>query len=205
MFFRLSSVVLALVVVAIVGGAAAIGTALGRRRRRRQEVEHQSFGVVQGALLGLVGLLLAFGLTMSVSRYDTRRAEVVEEANDISTTYLRAQLLAEPARTATLELLRQYADHAIVLADRVPDSAAFDRQSAEIDELERALWRLAGDAVGADPTGTAPRVYVESLNPMFDSHTARRGAAQPGADDDPAARGARRARSRSACSRCTSR
>jgi hypothetical protein len=31
----------------------------------------------------------------------------------------------------------------------------------------------AGDAVRADPTGTAPRLYVESLNAMIDSHTDR--------------------------------
>ncbi len=31
----------------------------------------------------------------------------------------------------------------------------------------------AGDAVRADPTGTAPRLYVKSLNAMIDSHTDR--------------------------------
>jgi hypothetical protein len=38
-------------------------------------------------------------------------------------------------------------------------------------DIQRALWGEAGDAVQADPTGTAPRLYVESLNEMIDSHT----------------------------------
>jgi hypothetical protein len=40
-------------------------------------------------------------------------------------------------------------------------------------DIQRALWGEAGDAVQADPTGTAPRLYVESLNEMIDSHTDR--------------------------------
>ena len=114
MFFGLSTVTLAIILCVIVGGAAAIGTIIGRFLRRRSEAHREPVGVVQGTLLGLVGLLLAFGLTMAVGRYDTRRAVLVAEANDIGTTYLRAQLLAEPSRTRSLELLKEYGD----LADR---------------------------------------------------------------------------------------
>jgi hypothetical protein len=172
-FFRLSTLVVALLLVALVGGAAAAGTLLGRWLRTRPEPNHQPVGAVQAALLGLVGLILAFGLTMAVGRYDNRRAIVVQEANAIGTTYLRAQLLAEPARSRSLSLLRRYGDQAVDLADRVPDSDRFDADVERMDTLQRALWRQAGDAVRADPDGTAPRLYVESLNAMIDSHTDR--------------------------------
>lgn len=173
MFFRLSTLALALVLVLLVGGAAAIGTLIGRRLRTRGDTTHQSVGTVQATLLGLVGLVLAFGLTMAVGRYDNRRAIVVQEANNIGTTYLRAQMLAEPSRTRSLELLRQYADVAVDLADQVPGSERFNDDATRMDELQQALWSAAGDAVAADPTGTAPRLYVESLNAMIDSHTER--------------------------------
>jgi hypothetical protein len=172
-FFRLSTPVMAALLVLLVGGAAAVGTVAGRRLRAHPEPVHEPVGVVQGALLGLIGLVLAFGLTMAVGRYDNRRAIVVQEANDISTTYLRAQLLAEPSRTSSLDLLRRYTDLAVDLADQVPDSDAFDDDLRRMDQLQRALWRDAGDAVRADPTGTAPRLYVESLNAMIDSHADR--------------------------------
>src|SRR6185295_15379553 len=45
---------------------------------------------IQGAVLGLLGLLLGFTLAMAVQRYDTRRRLVVQEANAIGTTFLRA-------------------------------------------------------------------------------------------------------------------
>lgn len=173
MFFRMSTVTLAVVLCVVVGGTVAVGTVLGRRSRDRPGMRHEPVGVVQGALLGLVGLLLAFGLTMAVGRYDTRRAAVVHEADTIGTTYLRAQLLAEPTRSSSLALLVQYADAAVELADLVPDSGAFVAVSARMDDLQRSLWSLAADAVEADPVGTAPRLYVETLNDMIDAHADR--------------------------------
>ena len=173
MFFQMSTLILVVVLILILGGAVTTGALIGRSLRSRREAHRESVGVVQGTLLGLVGLLLAFGLTMAVGRYDARRSLVVEETNDIGTTFLRAQMLAEPSRTTSLELLRQYADAAIDLADEVPDSDRFDEDLTQIAELQRQLWAAAGDAVLADPTGTAPRLYVESLNATIDTHTSR--------------------------------
>jgi hypothetical protein len=173
MFFTMGTLTLALVLCLIMGGAVAAGVVVGRRLRDRPGVRHEPVGVVQGALLGLVGLLLAFGLTMAVGRYEARRALVVHEADTIGTTYLRAQLLAEPTRSASLALLKRYADDAVAMANLVPDSAAFDAASAKMDERQRDLWRLAGDAVAADPNGTAPRLYVDTLNEMIDAHADR--------------------------------
>jgi hypothetical protein len=173
MFFQVSTLTLALILCFIVGGAVAIGTVVGRRLRDRPGIRHEPVGVVQGALLGLVGLLLAFGLTMAVGRYDTRRAILVHEADTIGTTFLRAQLLAEPTRSTSLDLLERYADVAVELADQVPDSAQFDAAAARMDELQRELWGLAGNAVTDDPVATAPRLYVETLNEMIDAHADR--------------------------------
>jgi hypothetical protein len=173
MFFRMSTLALVVVLVVIVGGSVAAGRAIGHRMRSRPDANRDSIGVVQGTLLGLVGLLLAFGLTMAVGRYEARRAIVVQESNDIGTTFLRAQLLAEPSRTTSLGLLRRYADAAIDLADQVPDTERFDDDARRIELLQRDLWAAAGDAVRVDPSGTAPRLYIESLNPMIDTHTNR--------------------------------
>jgi hypothetical protein len=171
--FELSTFWLAVVLILTVGGCMIIGILVGRRLHARPEAKVEPVGVVQGTLLGLVGLLLAFGLSMAVSRYETRRTLVVQEANAIGTTYLRAQLLAEPARTASLELLADYADVAVDLGTQVPFTDRFEADAREFGQLQRDLWAEAGEAVAADPTGTAPRVYVESLNEMIDLHTDR--------------------------------
>ena len=46
----------------------------------------------QSAVLGLLALLLGFTFSMSLSHYDLRRNLVIQEANSIGTTYLRATM-----------------------------------------------------------------------------------------------------------------
>src|SRR6516164_8148780 len=122
MFFTLSSLELALIVFAVVGAATASGYALGYYLRQHEAKLREPFGVLQGALLGVVGLILAFGLSLAVGRYEDRRAATVDEANAIGTSYLRAQLIAEPARTRSLALFPRYTDLAIHVSKEVPGS-----------------------------------------------------------------------------------
>jgi hypothetical protein len=173
MLTTLSSLELALVVVAILFGATGLGIWIGRLLSRRHSGLKEPLGIIQAALVGLVALLLAFGLTMAVGRYQTRRDAVVLEANAIGTTYLRAQTLAEPMRTESLELLKRYGDARIALSESVPDSAPFRAASNESVEIQNSLWALAGDALNQAPEASAPRLYVETLNEMIDAHTTR--------------------------------
>src|SRR4051812_45296443 len=168
LFFRLTSIELGLLLFGVLMGATLLGAALGRRYRHHSATLKEPFGVLQAALLGLVGLLLAFGLSLAVSRYESRRANVVSEANDIGTTYLRAQTLAEPVRSRSLGLLTSYAQTAVGVSDHVPGSAAVRRDVAREEVIERRLWALAGQALHDAPVASAPRLYVEALNPMFD-------------------------------------
>lgn len=47
---------------------------------------------IEGSLLGLLALLLAFTFSMSASRYEARRTVVLSEANNIGTVILRCDL-----------------------------------------------------------------------------------------------------------------
>ncbi|UJA21228.1 DUF4239 domain-containing protein [Thermoleophilia bacterium SCSIO 60948] len=173
MLFELSTAELALVIAAAVLGATALGTFAGQRVRHLSESFGEPLGVLQAAFLGVVGLLLAFGLSLSLSRYEDRRATIVTEANAIGTTYLRAQMLDEPVRTRSLALLRRYTASAIEVADEQPGSAEAQASAAEESRYQQQLWTLAGQAVAAAPNATAPRLYVETLNEMIDAQTSR--------------------------------
>jgi len=172
-FFRLSSWQLALAVFAVVFGATLLGFAAGRYLGRRSDTRHEPFGVLQAALLGLVALILAFGLSLAVGRYESRRAAVVDQANAIGTTYLRAQTLAEPERSRSLALLVRYTDTSIRLSHVTPGSAAQRSVILEGDAQLRMLWGLAGQALVTAPVATAPRLYVDSLNNTIDMQTVR--------------------------------
>jgi hypothetical protein len=172
-FFRLSTWELWLIIAAIVLGFVAVGYLAGRFLRQRDETLREPVGIVQGAFFALVGLILAFGLTLAIGRYDSRRAAVVDDANTIGTTYLRAQTLAEPMRSRSLQLLKEYTDASMALSLAVPTTTKFDRVLAREDALQRRLWGLAGDALVAAPRDSAPRLYVETLNEMIDQQTVR--------------------------------
>jgi hypothetical protein len=176
LFYSLDSWVLALGLFVIIFGATAAGLVIGRRLADRSEGLREPIAAMQGALLGFVALVLAFGLTLAVGRYENRRATVVDEANSIGTTYLRAQTLAEPMRGRSLALLVRYTDASVRLALSVPDTAAARQALVDGAQIQRELWSLAGQALDAAPAASAPRLYVESLNEMIDSQTTRASA-----------------------------
>src|SRR5262249_38303487 len=129
-FFSLPSWAVALFILTVIGSATALGYAIGLYLREHEEKLREPFGVLQGALLGVVGLILAFGLSLALGRYEDRRAATVAEANAIGTSYLRAQLVAEPARARSLALFPRYADLAIHVSKEVPGSLGMRRTTA---------------------------------------------------------------------------
>src|SRR5678816_4308391 len=81
------------------------------------------FGPVEGSLLGLLALLLAFTFSMSAARYDARRAILIQEANNIGTAILRADLYEPSERAAFREDLKEYVETRIQFHE-----AGFDEQ-----------------------------------------------------------------------------
>ena len=154
-------------------GATALGVFMGHRVRHLSDTLKEPFGVLQGALLGVVGLILAFGLSLAVTRYENRRAVMVDEANTIGTTYLRAQTLPEPIRTRSLNLLVQYTESAIHLSNVVPGSTEAHAAAANEEDIQRELWALGGKALDTAPVASAPRLYIETLNEMIDAQGTR--------------------------------
>jgi hypothetical protein len=173
MFFHLSTPVLALALLVPIAGSAVGGLLVGRSRRTHHYGLKESSGVLQGVLLGFMGLVLAFALSLALGRYDARRAAVVDDANRIGTTYLRAQTLSEPVRSRSLSLLVAYTDVELRLTLDEPGSADADRTIADGSALQRQLWAIAAQAVREQPTATAPKLYEESLNDTIDQQTVR--------------------------------
>ena len=169
--FSLNTWVLALILAAVIFGATFAGLWIGRSLRDRGDTLREPLAVLQGSLLAVVGLILAFGLTLAVGRYEARKAAVVDDANAIGTTNLRAQTLPEPIRSTSLQLLKTYTDTEIALSDAVPGSDESVAAAATGSALQRRLWSLAGQALDKDPIGSATRLYVDSLNAMIDQQT----------------------------------
>jgi hypothetical protein len=141
-----------------------VGFRLGLRARRRGNPMPQ-LGPIQGAALGLLGLLLGFSFSGAATRFIERQDIIVREANAIGTAYLRADLLGEPHRTRLREELRGYAIDRLELfktVDPVAEAELQDRLGAR----HQRIWTAGLDGVRADPAMTI--VVVPPLNETFD-------------------------------------
>ena len=88
-----------------------VGRRIGHKRRNKDpEGASEGLGAVDGAVFGLMGLLIAFTFSAAASRFDARRGLIVEEANAIGTSYLRLDLLPTSAQTKLREDFRRYVD-----------------------------------------------------------------------------------------------
>src|SRR3954454_21687904 len=103
LFFQLSSAALGLLLFGVLLGATGLGGLLGHRVRHLSDEVKEPLGILQAALLGGVGLLLAFDLSLAVCRYEDRLRNVVTVAHAIGPAYLHAQTLHEPVRTRSMD------------------------------------------------------------------------------------------------------
>src|SRR5436190_24064951 len=86
------------------------GYRLGKFRLSRREQEKEApVGTMVGATLGLLAFILAFTFGLASSRFDNRRQLLLDEANALGTTYLRAGILPEQTEEIRV-LLRNYVD-----------------------------------------------------------------------------------------------
>jgi hypothetical protein len=145
------------------------GYRVGRWRQRRAEHERETpVGAIVAAILGLLAFLLAFTFGMAASRFEIRRELVLEEANAIGTTYLRAALVPEPHRTEIRTLLRDYVD--LRLGGIEPGMAA--PALARSEELQGRLWAQAVIVAEKNPTPITG-LFIQSLNEVSDLHAKR--------------------------------
>ena len=159
-----------IITIAIVLLSAEAGWRLGDYRRQRPEHEEEApVGAIVGATIGLLAFLLAFTFGMAASRYDTRRQLVLEEANAIGTTYLRAEMLPEPQQGNIRNLLREYA------AMRVGGVTAIIRPEnlAKSSALQDRLWADAVAVGRQNPESIVVGLFIEALNHMIDTDAAR--------------------------------
>jgi len=141
-----------------------VGWRIGNYRRKHYEIEGKApIGAAVGATLGLLAFLLAFTFGMAASRFDTRKQNVLQEANAIGTTYLRADFLPEPARDQVRHLLRQYAAHRAGGRAAIMTLKGMEKSA----DLLNQLWTISVNA-GIDPDSDTTALYFVSLNEMID-------------------------------------
>ncbi|MFM8477861.1 MAG: hypothetical protein ACKOEO_18920 [Planctomycetaceae bacterium] len=154
----------------VVLAAIELGYRIGRVRRLRFADELESpVAAIVAAALGLLGLILAFTFGLAAARFDARGLLVVEEANAIGTTWLRAGLLPDVQRVLIRQLLADYTDVRLDVVQTGDLGRALNRSA----QLHRELW-LQAEALGrAQPGSIMVGLFIQSLNETIDIHSKR--------------------------------
>jgi hypothetical protein len=152
-----------------------VGFHFGRWWQKRTPEEKEGpTGLLVGSLLALMAFMLAITMGMAADRFDTRRGLVLEEANSIGTTFLRAGYLPEPASSEARELLREY----VPLRVAINDLAVVEANLARSATIQNELWSSAEDLARAAPQSDLLDsdllgLYIESLNETIDLNETR--------------------------------
>ena len=152
-----------------------IGRALGRKdAAASSEPDSSGVGLIRGSVFALLGLLVALSFSGATTRLEMRRAQIVEEANAISTARLRVDVLPEAYRTKVLAAFDRYvrsrAD-AYALSDNREEFRQALRRSAVI---QQEIWTLSVEG-GRQPDAApgANVLLLPALNNMIDITTTR--------------------------------
>ena len=156
-----------------------VGRRVGHRRLVRDpEGARAGVGAIDGAVFGLLGLLIAFTFSGAAARFDTRRQLVVEEANAIGTAYLRLDVLPHEAQPALRDTFRRYVEARLEAYRKLPDLAAAKAELARATVLQGEIWAQAVAACRAASPQPAAMLLLPALNAMIDITTTRTMAGQ---------------------------
>jgi hypothetical protein len=142
---------------------------VGRHRREEvRDAKKSQADVAVAALLALLGLMLAFSFDIGADRFDKRKALVLDEANAIATTYLRAEMVPAPYDQRIQALLQQY----VRVRQGLRSQEDLDHAMQESAALHRELWANAIAVARATPSPITA-LLIDSLNRVIDLHEAR--------------------------------
>jgi len=174
LLYRTNEVVIQLVFFALMLAATEVGFRLGNKFQARATADTRSqIPTVEASILGILALLLGFTMSMAVSRFDLRRQLMLDEANALGTSCLRAQLLPESAATEFTRLLRQYISVRVQYGTAENQPARLESLHAQSAQLQKQLWARMVTYTQQDPSPVRTGLLVQSMNQAIDLEGAR--------------------------------
>ncbi|HKX13257.1 MAG TPA: DUF4239 domain-containing protein [bacterium] len=133
-------------------------------------------GAIEASIFALLGLLLAFTFSAAQERMEFRRRLIIQEANDISTAYLRVDLLPPASQIELRQAFRDYLDSRLAVYRAVPDLKKVAAELKASKALQSKIWSMAVEGLKQGNPGFAV-IVLPALNTMFDIAEARTGMA----------------------------
>jgi hypothetical protein len=94
--------------------------------------------------------------------------QIVEEANDVGTAYLRIALLPEEARGPLQDKCREYVDSRLQTYRAGHDIVRGSQLLQQTAQQQSQIWKMAVEAIGHASSPPVAALILPSLNDMFD-------------------------------------
>ena len=146
-----------------------VGFKIRSYRNSKNITEYNTgLGPIEGALLGLLSLLLAFTFNFSASRYDARRQTIISEANDIGTALLRTNLYPDSVRKLLKADFKQYVEARISYYEVGDDENKIQSASDKSALISQKIWNSVALLSQQPENVLRSQQMIPAVNSMID-------------------------------------
>jgi hypothetical protein len=139
------------------------------------EKQEKTVGTITGAMLALLGFMLAISISMADGHFESRRKLILDEANAIGTSHLRARAIGGPHGEKIAHLLIDYAQLRLDFFAAGEDQKRLKSVYQQTSMLQQQIWGHTSAIAKSAPTPISA-ILLTSLNEVFDLATSRRWA-----------------------------
>jgi hypothetical protein len=150
----------------------------GHRMKKKKVKQDPLFkpeegSAIEGSLLGLLALLLAFTFSMAAERFEERRKVVIEEANDIASAIHNADLYSDGVKKEIRNYLQQYVEARIDYFEARRDQEKIAAALIKTSSLQDKLFSVAIDDARNKEVLTRAQLMMPVLQAMDENVSVR--------------------------------
>jgi hypothetical protein len=124
--------------------------------------------------MALMGLLIAFTFSGAATRFEARRALIVQETNAIGTAYMRIDLLPVDVQAALRQDFRDYLDARLAYYQKMEDDPIASKAAGvRAVALQGKIWSESVAAETRLNSNAVTSLVTGALNSMIDITTTR--------------------------------
>jgi hypothetical protein len=139
--FQVPALLFAVIFFAFILGLNWLGYRMRKKIALRYPDKDVGVGTGEGAILGLMALLIAFTFNLANTKYESRRQAIIDEANLMNTAILRCDLYPDSVKYSLLPLYQQYLESRIAYYEAGDSPTKIKAALADTDEKFKNIWK----------------------------------------------------------------
>jgi hypothetical protein len=145
----------------------AVGASLRKKSKLPDDAAGTDPGLVLGASLTLLGLIIGFTFSMAITRFEQRTNYEEAEANAIGTEYVRVDVLPAPDAQRLRVLLAKYTEQRILFYE-IRKEQELNPVNADTTQLQAELWSTVLKSAKLQPSPLTA-LAVSGMNDVLNS------------------------------------